>query len=114
MDAEDADLLYYAGVSALIERAPKLAHDRLTHYLEASDTLDANTEQRTLVSRLLASVAIPAGAAGGDPTGSPERNCPRGCSIPRQPRLPAAYRPHRRVQQVSRGVRMGWRTVEVR
>jgi len=35
MDAEDADLLYYAGVSALIERAPKLAHDRLTHYLEA-------------------------------------------------------------------------------
>jgi hypothetical protein len=92
MDAEDADLLYYAGVSALIERAPKLAHDRLTHYLEASDTLDANTEQRTLVSRLLASVAIPAGAAGGDPNWLSGEKLPKGVfyspvSLAFQPRI---------------------------
>jgi len=100
-------------VSALIERAPKLAHDRLTHYLEASDTLDANTEQRTLVSRLLASVAIPAGAAGGDPNWLSGEKLPKGCSIPRQPRLPAAYRPIDGSNKFH--VRSnGWRTVEVR
>ena len=113
MDAEDADLLYYAGMAALIERAPKLSHDLLTHYLEASDTLDANAEQRALVSRLVASAATSAGAAGRRPQLAVRRETAQGSVLfPNQPRLPAAHRPHRRIQQVSRDVRMGWRTVE--
>ena len=92
MDAEDADLLYYAGMAALIERAPKPGRDLLVHYLQASDTLDANTEQRALVSRLLPSVATSAGAAGGDPNWLSGEKLPKGVfyspvSLAFQPRI---------------------------
>ena len=92
MDAEDADLLYYAGVAALIERAPKLSHELLKHYLEASDTLDANIEQRALVSRMVASAATSAGAAGGDPNWLSGEKLPKGvfyspASLAFQPRI---------------------------
>jgi len=92
MDAEDADLLYYAGVAALIERAPKLSHELLKHYLEASDTLDANIEQRALVSRMVASAATSASAAGGDPNWLSGEKLPKGVfysptSLAFQPRI---------------------------
>ena len=92
MDAEDADLLYYAGMAALIRREPKLSHDLLKHYLEASDTLDANTEQRALVSRLMAAAATPTGAAGSDPNWLSGEKLPKGVfyspiSLAFQPRI---------------------------
>ena len=92
MDAEDADLLYYAGMAALIERAPKPGRDLLVHYLEASDTLDANTEQRALVSRLLPTITTPAGAGGGDPNWLSGEKLPKGVfyspvSLAFQPRI---------------------------
>jgi hypothetical protein len=92
MDAEDDDLLYYAGMAALIERAPKASHDRLTHYLEASDTLDANAEQRALVSRLLPSIVTSSGTGGGDPNWLSGEKLPKGAfyspvSLAFQPRI---------------------------
>jgi len=92
MDAEDADLLYYAGMAALIDRAPKLGHELLKHYLEASDNLDANPEQRALVSRLMASTATPTVATGGDPNWLSGEKLPKGVfysplSLAFQPRI---------------------------
>ena len=65
MNADDADLLYHAGMAALVKREPKLGHDFLARYLEVSNTLDANAEQRAIVSRLLPSTAIPSSAREG-------------------------------------------------
>lgn len=78
MDSEDAELLYYAGMAALIRRQPKQSHDLLAHYLEASDNLDANDEQRSLVSRLLPSIAAPTNAAEGDPNWLSGEKLPKG------------------------------------
>ncbi len=78
MDSEDAELLYYAGMAALIRRQPKQSHDLLAHYLEASDNLDANDEQRALVSRLLPSIAAPTNAAEGDPNWLSGEKLPKG------------------------------------
>jgi len=92
MDAEDADLLYYAGMAALIRRAPKQGHDLLMHYLEASDTLDANLEKRALVSRLLPSIVTSPVIAGGDPNWLSGEKLPKGVfyspvSLAFQPRI---------------------------
>jgi hypothetical protein len=67
MDPADADLLYYAGTAALIQRMPEASRDLLTRYLDASDTLDTNPEQGPQVSRLLASVAPGSNAEEGTP-----------------------------------------------
>ncbi|MGA2038249.1 MAG: hypothetical protein ABSH42_03140 [Bryobacteraceae bacterium] len=92
IEAEDTELLYYAGVSALIERSPKLSRERLTHYLEVSDTLDSNTEQRTMVSRLLTSIAAPSGPGAGDANWLSGERLPKGvfyspASLAFQPRI---------------------------
>ena len=63
MDAADADLLYYGGTAALVVRMPAEGRELLARYLDASDTLDTNPEQRPQVSRLLASAAPPRSAA---------------------------------------------------
>jgi hypothetical protein len=59
MDANDADMLYYAGLSALAKRDPKQGRDSLARYLDVSNTLDANAEQRAQVRRLLPNIAAP-------------------------------------------------------
>ena len=91
MNADDADLLYYAGMAALIKREPKQGHDLLTHYLEVSNTLDANSEQRAVVRRLLPSLATSSGAGSGDPNWLSGEKLPRGvvyCPIS------LAFQPH--------------------
>jgi hypothetical protein len=62
MQADDADLLYTAGMAALIRRDIKAGREFFAKYLEASNTLDANAEQRAQVRRLLPSLADPAPA----------------------------------------------------
>jgi tetratricopeptide (TPR) repeat protein len=57
MKADDADLLYYAGMAALILRSPKEGRDYFTRYLDISNTLDANQEQRARVRRVLTTIA---------------------------------------------------------
>jgi hypothetical protein len=63
MDADDADLLYYAGSTALVKRDPKLGRDYLTRYLGVSSTLDADAERRAMAVRWLSSIAAPPGEA---------------------------------------------------
>ncbi len=92
MSADDADLLYYAGMAALIQRETKQGRDLLTRYLEVSNTLDANTEQRALVWRLLRSVATSSGAASGQPNWLSGEKLPSGVfyspvSLAFQPRI---------------------------
>jgi hypothetical protein len=78
MSADDAELLYAAGTVALIGRDSQRARDLLTRYLEVSDTLDANPEQRALASRLLHAIAHPTGAAAGDPNWLSGERLPKG------------------------------------
>ena len=66
MDANDADLLYYFGLSALFKRDTKQGRDFLARYLDVSDNLDANQEQRAQVGRLLANAGAPLGDVHGE------------------------------------------------
>ncbi len=52
---DDPDLLYYAGVSSLVTRNPGDAMAFLKRYVEISDTVGTNREQRATAYRLLAS-----------------------------------------------------------
>jgi hypothetical protein len=94
MSGDDADLLYGAGTAALIERDIKPARDLLAHYLEVSDNLDANPEQRALAGRLLrlSASAIAGDAAAGDPNWLSGEKLPKGVfyspiSLAFQPRI---------------------------
>ena len=78
MSADDAELLYCAGAVALIGRDSERGRERLTRYLEVSDTLDANPEQRALASRLLHANANPNAAAAGDPNWLSGEKLPKG------------------------------------
>jgi hypothetical protein len=51
--ADDPELLFHAGISSMITRHPKEGRAYLTSYLNVSNTLDANAEQRLRVRRLL-------------------------------------------------------------
>jgi len=91
MDGADADLLYYGGTAALIERMPEQGRDLLARFLDASDTLDTNPKERPQVSRLLASAAAPPAAEEGTPNWLSGRKLPEGvfyCPIS------LAFQPH--------------------
>ncbi|HWC99688.1 MAG TPA: tetratricopeptide repeat protein [Candidatus Sulfopaludibacter sp.] len=60
---DDPDLLYFAGIAALIVRNPKESRAFFTRYLEAANTLDANPEQRIKVRSLLPGIVDAAPAA---------------------------------------------------
>jgi hypothetical protein len=53
MKADDAEILYYAGMSAAVRRQSTQGRDLLTRYLEVSNTLDAKPEDRAKVVHLL-------------------------------------------------------------
>ncbi len=53
---DDGDLLYQAAVASLITREPQQARDFLAHYLEVTNTLDADAEQRARVRSFLANI----------------------------------------------------------
>jgi hypothetical protein len=75
----DPDLLYYAGMTSLVIRNTADTRNYFTHYLEISDTLDANQEQRARVRKLLAKVAKgPAPAEEGDANWLSGRKLPKG------------------------------------
>ncbi len=62
-DDSDPSILYYGGLSALATRDAKAGIERLRRYLEVSNTLDADLEQRARVARLVGSVQKPGPAA---------------------------------------------------
>jgi hypothetical protein len=66
MKSDDVELLYQAGMTALITRQPKESREYFSRYLELSNTLDAKAEERALVRRLLPSIAEPGPAGQGD------------------------------------------------
>jgi hypothetical protein len=53
---DDPDLLFNAGIAALIVRNPKESRGFFTRYLEVANTLDANPEQRVKVRSLLPTI----------------------------------------------------------
>jgi hypothetical protein len=71
MKADDAELLYHAGMTSLITRKPKESREYLDRYLEVSNTLDAKPEERAQVRRWLASIAAPSATP---PSGAPSIN----------------------------------------
>jgi hypothetical protein len=92
MNADDSVLLYYAGVAALAGRDPQSGHDILARYLEVSNTLDANAEQRAQAGRLLPAVVAPQGAGQGDVNWLSGEKLPKGVfysplSLALQPRI---------------------------
>jgi hypothetical protein len=64
---DDAELLYYAGMSSLVTRHPEDGRKYLGRYLDVSNTLDANTGQRVAVRRVLAEVEAPVKPSQGSP-----------------------------------------------
>ena len=60
---DDPDVLYYAGVSALVHRQYDESRDYLKRYLETSATLDAPAEQRAAVNRILPTIGATAAKA---------------------------------------------------
>jgi len=92
MKADDADMLYYAGMAALARREAKPGHDFLARYLEVPNTLDADAEQRAQVSRLLPTIVAPLGAGQGDANWLSGEKLPKGVfyspiSLAFQPRI---------------------------
>lgn len=76
---DDAELLLAAGSAAFIARDREASRALLSRYLEVSNTLDGNAEQRSLVRRLLPAVNTPAPAAEeGEPNWMSGRRLPRG------------------------------------
>jgi hypothetical protein len=78
MAADDADLLYYAGLVALVRRQPKQGREYFLHYLDASNTLDSNLEQRAQVIRMLSSIAAPLSEGEGEPNWFSGEKLPKG------------------------------------
>jgi hypothetical protein len=78
MAADDSDLLYYAGLVALVRRQPKQGRDYFLHYLEVSNTLDSNLEQRAQVVRMLANIAAPLSEGEGEPNWFSGEKLPKG------------------------------------
>ena len=101
MKSDDADLLYYAGMAAMITRKPKESREYFARYLEVSNTLDAKPEERAQVRRWLPSVAGDRRAAAqGDPNWLSGKPLPKGVFYcPISLRFPAAHRSHRRLEQ---------------
>jgi hypothetical protein len=91
MKADDTDLLYYAGLAAVARRDPKQGRDLLTRYLDISNTLDANAEQRAQVSRLLPAIAASSRAAQGEANWLSGERLPKGVFY--SP-LSLAFQPH--------------------
>lgn len=60
---DDPELLYSAGIAALVMRNGKESRVLLTRYLDAANTLDANAEQRVRVRSLLPFISDTAPAA---------------------------------------------------
>ena len=75
---DDPDVLEAAGTASLITRNGNDGRLYLTRYLEVSNTLDANQEQRVAVRRLLASLGSAAPPAQGEANWMSGRKLPKG------------------------------------
>ena len=89
---DDPELLYQAGMASLVTRDTRNSRAAFTHYLEVSNTLDANAEQRALVRRLLPAIADAARPDEGDPNWLSGKKLPNGVyydpvSLAFQPRV---------------------------
>ena len=89
---DDPELLYSAGVASLITRNTRDSQAFLTRYLDVSNTLDANAEQRTKVRALLAKTGDVSRSEKGDPNWLSGKRLPEGVyycpvSLAFQPRI---------------------------
>ena len=65
MKGDDPELLYIAGLSAVVRRQAGEGREFLSRYLDASNTLDANPEDRAKVIRLLPALSAAPAASDG-------------------------------------------------
>lgn len=65
-DGDDPDLLYAAGLAAIMTRDGNPGREMLTRYLNVSNTLDADEAQRSRVRIVLAGLAEPSGKEEGE------------------------------------------------
>lgn len=89
---DDAELLYQIGVASMITRQPEVSRKYFTRYLDISNTLDANPEQRAKVRALLAGLGFAARQEDGDVSWFSGDKVPRGAyyspvSLAFQPRI---------------------------
>jgi hypothetical protein len=75
---DDAELLYGEGLAALILRNPAEGRGYFKRYLEAANTLDANSEQRVRVRGLMSSVVDRNAAETGSPNWFSGKKLPAG------------------------------------
>ncbi len=75
---DDAELLFNAGVSALVVRNPKESRASFTRYLDVANSLDASPEQRLKVRTLLPAITENAETATGTPNWLSGRKEPPG------------------------------------
>ena len=75
---DDPDLLFHAGRASLATRRPKDARDYLTKYLDVSDTLDANDEQRLNVRRIMSTIVDSTRPEQGSPNWLSGKRLPEG------------------------------------
>jgi len=75
---DDAELLYGAGLAAVITRNPTQGRAFFTRYLDAANTLDANAEQRARVRALLPSIREATSSENGTPNWLSGKKLPSG------------------------------------
>jgi hypothetical protein len=78
MKPDDAELLYQAGMAALIVRQPVRSREHFNRYLDVSNTLDAKPAERAQVRRWLLSIAEAGPTAQGDPNWLSGKPLPKG------------------------------------
>ena len=78
MKSDDPELLYQAGMTALITRHPAESREHFARYLEVSNSLDAKAEERVQVRRWLTSIADAGPAEQGDPNWLSGKLLPKG------------------------------------
>lgn len=75
---DDGDLLYEAGLASLVTRDGDAGRGMLARYLDVTNTLDANPEQRIRVRELLASAPLRDRAESGEPNWLSGKRLPPG------------------------------------
>jgi tetratricopeptide (TPR) repeat protein len=78
LKGDDPDLLFHAGMASLATRHPKEAKEYLTKYLDVSDTLDANDQQRLSVRRIMNTIVDSTQAEQGTPNWLSGKRLPDG------------------------------------
>ena len=114
MKADDAELLYSAGMTSLITRKPKESREYFARYLEVSNTLEVNRRSGRRSAAGCRRSSRPPLWSRATRTGCRERFFPRASSIARSAPLSSRTSDqYRRLEQTQDDLRMGWGEAQI-